>query len=201
MSRTAEQLPRGRHGIPREEVLASQRGRMLVAMTEAVAERGFAKVTVADVLRRAGVSRETFYQHFRDKDDAFLAALDGVAQLLAARLVASAGATTDTVERLDALLGAYLESLASEPAAARTFLIEVYAAGDEAIARRVAMLESFVDLVAAFADTDDRLRCEALVGAVSSMVTMRVATGDHASLPELREPLVELGAELLGLQA
>ena len=87
MSRTAEQLPRGRHGIPREEVLASQRGRMLVAMTEAVAERGFAKVTVADVIRRAGVSRETFYQHFSDKDDAFLAALDGAAQLLAGRLV------------------------------------------------------------------------------------------------------------------
>ncbi len=201
MARTAEQLPRGRHGIPREEVLASQRGRMLVAMTEAVAERGFAKVTVADVIGGAGVSRETFYQHFKDKDDAFLAALDGVAQLLAGRLVTSSAGAGDTAERLDALLGAYLESLAAEPAAARTFLIEVYAAGDEAIARRVAMLNAFVDLLATFAGTDDRLRCEALVGAISSMVTMRIATGDHESLPALREPLLALGVELLGLDA
>jgi len=203
MSRTAEQLPRGRHGIPRDEVLASQRGRMLVAMTEAVAQRGFARVTVADVIRGAGVSRETFYEHFRDKEECFLAALDGAAELLAQH-VGGAFAEADVaapVDRLDAVLGAYLETMASEPAAARTFLIEVYAAGDAAIARRVATLNRFVDLLASFVDTDDRLRCEALVGAISSMVTMRVATGDHASLPALREPLLALGVEVLGLKA
>jgi hypothetical protein len=97
------------------------------------------------------------------------------------------------------VLGAYLEAMAAEPAAARTFLIEVYAAGPEAIAHRVAMLERFVDLVASFVETTDRLRCEALVGAISSMVTMRIATGDHASLPALHGPLLAMGMELLDL--
>ena len=170
-------------------------------MTEVVAERGFARATVQDVIRRAGVSRETFYQQFQDKEDCFLAALDGAAALLAggvSKVIADEPAAP--LDRLDAALGAYLDTLAAEPAAARTFLVEVYGAGDQARARRVAMLESFVELVIAIVDADDdeaRFRCEALVGAVSSMVTMRVVAGDFESLPKLREPLSKLGRELL----
>ena len=70
------QLPRGRHRLTREEVTASQRGRMLEAMAEAVAEKGYTHMAVADVVSGAGVSRETFYQHFADKEDCFLAAFD-----------------------------------------------------------------------------------------------------------------------------
>jgi AcrR family transcriptional regulator len=200
MSRSADQLPRGRHGIPREEVLASQRGRMLVAMTEAVAERGFAKVTVADVIRRAGVSRETFYEQFDGKEDCFLAALDGASALLAGGLSEAFAEQRDPVARLEVVLAAYLETMAAEPAAARTFLIEVYAAGPQALARRVATINRFTDLIQSFVPQVDRLRCEALTGAISSMVTMRVATGDHESLPALREPLLALGVEVLGLE-
>ena len=70
------QLPRGPHRLAREEVLASQRGRMLAAIAEAVAEKGYAATTVADVVGRAGVSRKTFYEHFADKEECFLAAWD-----------------------------------------------------------------------------------------------------------------------------
>jgi AcrR family transcriptional regulator len=199
MARSADQLPRGRHGIPREEVLASQRGRMLWAMADAVAQRGYVKVTVADVLRGAGVSRETFYEHFKDKEDCFLAALEGAAQLLTGEVRDAVGAVASPAEGLEAMLGAYLDTMAREPAAARTFLIEVYGAGQRAIDRRVEMNARFVELVAAFAPEVERVRVEALVGAVSSMVTMRLASGRHESLPELREPLAALGLELLKL--
>src|SRR5690349_19143195 len=133
MARSADQLPRGRHGIPREEVLASQRGRMLWAMADAVAQRGYVKVTVADVLRGAGVSRETFYEHFKDKEECFLAALEGAAQLLTGEVRDAVGAVASPAEGLEAMLGAYLETMAREPVAARTFLIEVYGAGQRAI--------------------------------------------------------------------
>src|SRR5207249_11332900 len=53
-------LPRGPHGLAREVVQASQRARMLDAMAEAVAEKGYGAVSVADVIARAGVSRKTF---------------------------------------------------------------------------------------------------------------------------------------------
>src|SRR6266576_1786673 len=69
-------LPRGRHHLTREQVRASQRGRMLLEMVEAVAAKGYASTSVADVIAGARASRETFYEHFENKQDCFLAAYD-----------------------------------------------------------------------------------------------------------------------------
>src|ERR687887_842834 len=69
-----EPLPRGPHGLPRDVVVKSQRSRMLGALVEVVAEKGYAATTVADIIGRAGVSRTTFYQQFKDKEDCFLVA-------------------------------------------------------------------------------------------------------------------------------
>ena len=78
-------LPRGRHAAPREVVWESQRGRLLAAMAEVVAPKGYGAVAVRDVIARAGVSRKTFYEHFDNKEECFLAAYDaGVASMLAA---------------------------------------------------------------------------------------------------------------------
>jgi AcrR family transcriptional regulator len=178
---------------------------MLSAMAEAVAEKGYVRATVADVIARAGVSRETYYQHFADKEDCFLAAFDmageAVARHVGEALDRPAAPGRDRLDRADAALGAYLEALASEPVLARTFLVEVYGAGERALARRVEVMERFVELVAGLIrprDPRERFACEAIVGAVSSMVTMRVAAGDHASLPALRKPLMALAGDLLG---
>lgn len=57
-------LPRGRHGLPREAVAESQRGRIQAAMIDVVAARGYADTRVVDVIGAAGVSRKTFYELF-----------------------------------------------------------------------------------------------------------------------------------------
>src|SRR4051794_24535271 len=89
-------LPRGRHAAPREVVWESQRGRMLAAMATAVGEKGYAEVAVADVIARAGVSRKTFYEHFENKQQCFLAAYDaGVEMMLGAIDEAIADAGSD----------------------------------------------------------------------------------------------------------
>ena len=72
----ATRLPSGRHGLTREAVVASQRSRLIDAMAQVVAERGYPATTVADVVERAGVSRRTFYEQFADKEACFLAAYD-----------------------------------------------------------------------------------------------------------------------------
>src|SRR3954454_19040502 len=77
-----EQLPRGRHSLTREQVESSQRERLLLAMCEAVAERGYVATSVADVIARARVSRETFYRHFADKQTCFEAAHDRGVEIL-----------------------------------------------------------------------------------------------------------------------
>lgn len=198
MAEGVRQLPRGRHGLPREQVLASQRGRILAAIAAAVAEKGFARVTVADVISRAGVSRETFYEQFSDKEEAFLAALDAGAEMLLETLVGAVSTPVkDPLERLDRMLGAYLELLASEPSFAKAYLIDAYGAGAAATARRIDLQQRFVETIAAILEipadaTADRFACEALVAAVSALVTNRIGTGRANELPALREPLIEL---------
>jgi AcrR family transcriptional regulator len=179
-------------------------------MTEAVAEKGYANTVVADVVARSGVSRATFYQLFRDKDDCFRAAFEAHAELLAQVLTAGLEALKHSdetpLEKLDRILGLYLASLANSPALARVFLVEVYAAGPSLIAQRRASLEQFVDIVAATHDgeegllgtrPDQRFAAEVIVGAVSSMVTNIVGVGEFERLPQLHRDLMDLAAKLL----
>src|SRR3954454_4517995 len=136
-------LPRGPHNLARDDVLASQRVRMLEAMAETVAEKGYGGTTVSDVVSRAGVSRKTFYEHFRDKEECFLAAFDSGVDAL---LDAIAKAQPDEPTRMSlvrARVRAYLVTLAARPAFASAFLIEVFAAGPRARERRQRVLARF----------------------------------------------------------
>ena len=74
-----EPLPRGRHKLAPDDVRASQRERLVRAMLETVAERGYEATTVPDVVARARVSRNAFYEFFDDKIDCFIAACDDAA--------------------------------------------------------------------------------------------------------------------------
>jgi AcrR family transcriptional regulator len=174
---------------------------MLRAVAEAVADKGYARVTVADVISRAGVSRETFYEHFSDKDDCFLAALEQGAQTVHEILgSAVAHAGEDPGERLQEMLKAYLNTLAGEPAFAKAFLIDSYGAGPFVTERRLEIQQRFVDLVAeTFRGSADRFACEVFISAVSAMVTSRVGRGRIEELPGLREPLEVLVSRLLGI--
>ena len=176
---------------------------MLRAVAEAVADKGFGRVTVADVISRAGVSRETFYEHFSDKEDCFLAALDeGARTLLEILGHAIAHSGDDPMERFEEILRAYLNTLAAEPAFAKAFLIDAYGAGPAATERRLELQQRFVDLVAEiFSGTADRFTCEAFVAAISAMVTSRVGRGRIGELPALREPFLGLMRRLLGTEA
>src|SRR5215210_1752545 len=116
-------LPRGTHGLDRDVVEASQRARLLQAVGRAVAERGYAAATIDDVVRRAGVSKKTFYEHFADKEECFLAAYEAASAQLLER-VREAHATEDAwLERTRTQISAYLRWLAADPALARVFLI------------------------------------------------------------------------------
>jgi AcrR family transcriptional regulator len=197
---TTARLPRGRHNLTREQVARDQRNRILLAMAEAMAEHGYVATSVAEVLRRAGVSRETFYQQFSSKEDCFAAAFEEAVTLLISRIMATTG-SADMPEtsrgRIEYLLGAYLDGLADEPAFARVFLIEVYAAGPAAIARRAQMQEMFVGLIAGVLGAqspEQRFACQTLAAAISTMVTMRLSAGDLDGLRGLRDPLIDMVA-------
>lgn len=202
-----QSLPRGRHALPREAVVASQRNRLLRAMTDEVAEHGFAHTTAARVYRRAGVSSRAFYENFTDVRDCFLAAYDVGVSLTGAMIRASGGDAAggpagDKLRRFGEMLETYLELLAAEPNVARTFLLEVYAAGAEARRRRIDVHDQFVAAVRALLapprglDPADEFAIESLVDAITFRVTRGLVAGDPRDLPRLRDHLLDMTARL-----
>lgn len=192
-------LPRGRHGLSRAEVRDSQRVRLLAAMAEVVAERGYPHTAVADVLRQAHISRDTFYQHFSGKEDCFLAVLDSCARLLAEALAGGSGTAAEPVlDRLERVLTTYFTTLADQEPLARVFFVESYAAGLPAQHKRVEVQERFVDLmVAAFADApewrglpDVPFACRIVVGGISSLVSAALIKGEAATLRDAAPKVV-----------
>lgn len=209
-------LPRGPHKLSREEVERSQRNRILWAMAEVSAERGYAHVSVADVLTRAGVSRATFYQLFRDKEDCFSAAYEALAELITSTLAEEfakwtaeqKGGRTEqgAIEMLDKLLELLFQFLVDAPSLARTFFVEVSAVSPQAAARRKAAIDRFVDLIIEVVRRDSgsrlpepqqRFMVELLVGGTSWMITDRIVAGDFDGLAALRGPIVQMASQLL----
>jgi AcrR family transcriptional regulator len=201
-------LPRGRHAASREIVWRSQRERLLEAMAAAVAEKGYARAAVADVIEHAGVSRKTFYEHFPNKEACFLAAYDaGVDALLTAIDAEVRAAAPEWVAAAVAGTRCYLETLSANPVFARTFLVEVLAAGPDALRRRTEMHERFADLLADvhraarehLPELPDPPRhvFRACVGAINELVTDELLRGDVTALPDLLPAVLEVELTLL----
>jgi AcrR family transcriptional regulator len=200
-------LPRGRHGLSRDEVVESQRARVMLALAEAMTEKGYAATSVADVLKRARVSRETFYEQYDSKLDCFLQAFDTAAALLQASVAHTVGhasaARPARGELLDVAIGTYLDVLGAQPAFARLFLVESYAAGPAAIERRAAVQARFVDSLVELlelATDEDRIRAQAVVASIGTAVTLPLAHNDLAALAALRPTLLRLAHTLLPSQ-
>lgn len=204
-------LPRGPHALSREEVAQAQRRRLLVAMVECVAEKGYVQTSVADVLARSGVSRATFYQLFPDKEACFREAYrESAAQLtsaLVSGLQSDAENPDEPLRRLGRIMEIYLDTLASRPAFARAFFVEVHAAGEQANAQRQASIEAFIDLIETIlqgrlrlgaSGADQRFAIKLFVHGVISMATSMIGSGDTARLPGLRRPLLILAEKLIG---
>jgi AcrR family transcriptional regulator len=192
-------LPRGSHGLDRDVVEASQRTRLLEAIGRAVAERGYAAATIDDVVRRAGVSKATFYEHFSDKQECFLAAYEAASEELLARVrEAHASAKDDWMERTRAGIHAYLRWLAADPALARVYLVEVAAAGPVALERREALRDRYAELVRERRGSDLPFEIfHAVVAAVDDLVVRHIREHGAEKLPELEPVLVHLQTALL----
>jgi AcrR family transcriptional regulator len=199
MSTTPEiprRLPRGTHGLDREVVEASQRSRLLEAVGRAVAERGYAGATIDDVVRRAGVSKKTFYDHFSDKEDCFLAAYEAASEELLRRVVEARAGHDDWEERTRAGIAAYLRWLVADPALARVFLIEVAAAGPRALERRERLRDRYAELIGEHADQPFEV-LHAVVAAVDDVVVRHIREHGAEGLLGLEPVLVYLQTKLL----
>jgi AcrR family transcriptional regulator len=186
----AGQLPRGKHRLPREEVVRSQRERLLAAAAKVCAERGYDATTVATILAEAGVGRETFYELFDDRRACVLAAHQVLLEDLIERVRVAYGGPGEWIERCRATIAALLDWFAADLLAGRFLLLELPAVGPEFHERFEAGFDAFVAVIDAGLDPDlpqpEPLPATSLaVGAAISRVYGEVAAGRTEDLPAL----------------
>jgi AcrR family transcriptional regulator len=171
------------------------RRRLLDAMIETVALRGYDRTTVSRVLWSAEVQEAVFSEHFHDKRDCFLAAIDdliGRAERSAHELLKR---PTPWPERVRLALQSLLCALACHPSGARVVLVEMLSAGPEACERQRSALALFSSLIEQGRPGSPETghlpaqTSEAIVGGIASIVHRRVLLGDTAGLPALHADL------------
>lgn len=207
--------------------MASQRGRLIDAMAQVVAEKGYAATTVADVVERAGVSRRTFYEQFTDKEACFLAAYDVGLEVVIGRIKQAVevspsrltppasggrppapGPSAGWRDQARSGVEAFLDLLASEPAFARALQLEILTAGPAALERRTAMLAMFS---AVWRGVHERARAEdpglpplpdevfaVLTAGLEELVRECIRTRGTEALPDLAEPILRAVLAVLG---
>src|SRR5579859_2924098 len=151
--RGSRQLPSGRHGLPRDFVEAHQRERILEAVADVVGLVGYQQMSVEDIVGAAGVSRRTFYDNFKSKEDAFLTAYDEIGTELVLAVKQAYDASETLPQGVIACLQAFLEFVASVPDYADMCIVEVLAAGPAALGRRDAVMKAMTDLLQRGAET------------------------------------------------
>lgn len=182
--------------------------RLLRGIGAAVADKGYAATTIADIVRHAHVSKRTFYEHFPDKQSCYLEAYRRGTEHLA-RLMLEAGTAGEGPwrDRLRAAIRAYLSVLVDAPASTRSFTTGIAAAGPEAIAARRAMHRRTAHALIAVVEHVRRdapeiaplrpIHAEAIVGALSELVLNAVADDRIEDLPTLDAPIIDLLAAVL----
>jgi len=185
------QLPRGRHGLSRQFVLSNQRERIIAAMIQAVGEKGYAEATVADVISLAELSRKTFYDHFKSKEDCFLEAYDTVMSRLAKMIVDAYDKADSWSEGLRAALKVCLDLFSKDPALARMSIVEILAAGPQALERYERVMRYFVPLLevgrgeSTHGEEIPAKVAEEVIGGIVQTLYMRVLEGRISTLHEL----------------
>jgi AcrR family transcriptional regulator len=206
MSTTAQaatdRLPRGPHRLSREQVENHQRERILAATIAAVGTKGYGLTTIADITRRARVSRDTFYEQFANKEACFIAAYDTTTRELVEQMVAAGTGQPGYVEGIRDGVRAYLKFWSERPDAARACTVEVMAAGPEALGHREQTLRGFTRLYRTFAErareekpdlpsVPDVVSRAIVIGAVE-LTTQYIREDRVSSLPELENDVLYL---------
>lgn len=190
-------LPGGHHGLTREQILESQRERLLAAMAHEVAGEGYRGLTVTQLAKSASVSTRDFYAHFADKEECFLATFDAVRAHLAELIEDAAASTPEWPDQVVAALRALLRFFAAEPELARLFLVDSVSATPKiAVAYREAVLALAPALAAGRSELDDPSFLlpdaeSSIVGGAVSLVTRKIGAGDPDQLLRILPDLVE----------
>jgi len=191
-----ESLPAGRQDLAEPLIAHSQRERILVAMAESCAKKGYGATTIADIVEPAGVSRATFYELFKDKEDCLHAAMELSLADAMGGIVAVYSPDKPWATMVRDAAATFLELLAARPAFARMALVEAPSSGQRAFelyAGGKRVLQSLLDR-----GRDDPVEEEAIpssagraaLAAAESLIVGQILAGNTDRLPELLPDVV-----------
>jgi len=158
------------------------------AVARVVGEKGYHAMNTDDVAGTASISLSTFYEHFADKQDAVLAALEMSGAQITALAVPAARRAGDWEEGVRALYEAICAYFAAEPEMARLAMLGVYGAGQQALARRDRVIDSLCAMLAPGFEANPEapaISAEAVGATVYALMREQVRTGGPGSLPTI----------------
>jgi AcrR family transcriptional regulator len=189
-----EQLPRGRHRLSREFVIDSQRERLLVALADTVASKGYAETTVAEIARRARVSKSTFYEHYETKNDVFVDAYLRGMKALGESFAEAFDAEAEWARALKSGLAAMLKFLAANPSLAYLLMVEAPVGGPAAVKCHDEAMQSLARYLGNGQEASrtekpppnlPAIAEEALIGGTASLIYRRILAGEADKLGDL----------------
>lgn len=174
------------------------RGRLAATMAIVASERGYAATRVTDVLQRTGISSRTFYAHFENREACFFVAYEAIVHDLSQLLDASQA--QDTAATTEQMLAGVLEHFAAWPAHARVLLVEVLSTGPRGAERYEQTMAMLAARLAACPSWEpgccrslERVEvAQAVIGAISRMIQLRLSSGAERELPRLLPSLTAL---------
>lgn len=192
------ELPRGRHQLPREVTEQHQRARLIAGVATAVVEQGAAKFTVKDVLAAAGVSRATFYENFENRDEALLLAREVIFERFLGLVFRACNAVPEWPAKVKSVIEAALEWAAVEPAQMALLTLDALSSDVRMAEQVLASTDHLAALLSrgrAFSEEGPalpELTEKSIIGALTAIVSGRIANREAERLPELGPQLVEL---------
>jgi len=188
---TPTRLPSGRHDLPPDLVVRSQRDRLMTGLAEAVATTGYPRTTVEEICSRAGVSTATFYELFRDKDDCLAASAETL--LGEVVTIVTGQYSPDKAIRyvIRDAIAAVLALMAQRPAAAHLIFVNarfLTPAAQQAYTSGVTLLLSLLDQVRVEADPNlesPRSAARAAVGGIEMLIRTEILAGRAEQLPAI----------------
>ena len=187
----------GRGNAP-EDSERSQRERLFGAMVALSAEQGYEATKIGDLVKVAGVSRAAFYDHFSDKKELLLAAVEALVEPTIAMIEEAEDAPTGEA-RVRQAVEAFMGLAARQPAASKMCFIEIYAAGPEGEAEIERLLDAFqnfgveqLNQIPGRKGTPPQM-VRAMLGGLQKVIHKRLYSEEADQLPRLAEDIATWG--------
>jgi AcrR family transcriptional regulator len=177
------------------------RQRILAGMAKAIADKGYADTTIADIVREAKVSRRTFYEHFANQSECLFALHNIGCDEVQRVLRITFDQHVDWTTQVEAAMRAYFTYLMQDLVMLRTIIVEIHKLGYEGLAARRKSIRSFAQLIQSAVKSravnnpqawiSDDL-ATAAVGGIYEMILNEIEQKQEAHLMRLCEPACQV---------